>query len=123
MRSSVRRWFEHHWARSTGRYDPLGVPGSAPGGPMRSSVRRWFERHQARSAYEISHVMPLFLRKRGHFRLSKNLKITAVIANQSADWFAISKIVVKTMDYQQKMLENPGDCHVGLRPPRNDTLF
>ena len=36
---------------------------------------------------------------------------------------AISKIVVKTMDYQQKMLENPGDFHVGLRPPRNDTLF
>ena len=22
-----------------------------------------------------------------------------------------------------KMFENPGDCHVGLRPPRNDTPF
>ncbi len=27
------------------------------------------------------------------------------------------------LDYQPRMFENPRDCHVGLRPPRNDVLF
>ena len=29
----------------------------------------------------------------------------------------------KSPNFQKKMFENLGDCHVGLRPPRNDTPF
>ena len=55
--------------------------------------------------------------------LSKNLKITHVSANQSADWCGDLLKRTKVLDFLMKMFENLGDCHVGLRPPRNDTPF
>ena len=38
-------------------------------------------------------------------------RYSSVIANQSADWCGNPQNIPETL----------GDCHVGLRPPRNDT--
>jgi hypothetical protein len=74
----------------------------------------------------------------GCFSLSKNLNITHVITNQSADWCGDLLKRTKVLDFQMKMFENLGDCQkvncpegareatlgcVGLRPPRNDVFF
>ena len=41
---------------------------------------------------------------------------THVIANQSADWCGDPL-------HLREMFEIQGDCHVGLRPPRNDVVY
>ena len=49
----------------------------------------------------------------GKFRFIGLFRYSSVIASQCAHWRGNPRNIPETL----------GDCHVGLRPPRNDELF